>query len=98
MDSKIKTREEIENIVKKLKKQGKTIVTCNGCFDILHKGHEDYLKKARDLGDYLVVGLNSDDSVRRLKGEERPINDVGYRGEKLFNLEYVDFFSERLLR
>ena len=70
--------------------RGMKIVFTNGCFDLLHPGHMDYLKKARELGDYLVVGLNSDDSVRRLKGADRPINDQDCRKIMLESLTFVD--------
>ena len=78
--------------LKKLRKDfdGKLVWT-NGCFDILHEGHKDYLKKASELGDYLVVGLNSDDSVRRLKGRGRPINKVLDRCDGLYSLDYIDY-------
>ena len=71
--------------------QNKKIVFTNGCFDILHAGHVRYLQEAAGLGDILVVGLNSDASVKRLKGEERPINFEGDRAEVLCGLEYVDY-------
>ncbi len=67
------------------------IVFTNGCFDILHRGHITYLAKARQLGEILVVGLNSDDSVRRLKGPERPVNDEVARAQVLAALEIVDY-------
>ncbi|CBG40151.1 D-glycero-beta-D-manno-heptose-7-phosphate kinase [Helicobacter mustelae] len=70
--------------------RGKIVFT-NGCFDILHRGHLQYLKEARSLGDLLIVGLNSDDSVRRLKGEERPINSQEDRAFMLSGLECVDY-------
>lgn len=66
------------------------IVFTNGCFDILHRGHVYYLSKARELGDLLIVGLNSDDSVRRLKGRGRPVNDQNARAEVLGALSMVD--------
>jgi D-beta-D-heptose 7-phosphate kinase/D-beta-D-heptose 1-phosphate adenosyltransferase len=69
--------------------QGKTVVFTNGCFDILHRGHIDYLRQAATLGDLLIVGVNSDDSVRRLKGSARPINELSDRLEILAALEYV---------
>ncbi|MDC7221288.1 MAG: D-glycero-beta-D-manno-heptose 1-phosphate adenylyltransferase [Spirochaetales bacterium] len=69
---------------------GGKIVFTNGCFDILHPGHMDYLKKARQLGDFLVVGLNSDASVKRLKGESRPVNDQNTRQIMLESLAFVD--------
>ncbi|HNW54500.1 MAG TPA: D-glycero-beta-D-manno-heptose 1-phosphate adenylyltransferase [Bacteroidales bacterium] len=77
--------------------QGKKIVFTNGCFDILHLGHIDYLSKAKDLGDLLVIGLNTDASVGRLKGENRPIQDEVSRAMVLASLGFVDavvFFGE----
>ena len=68
----------------------KRVVFTNGCFDVLHKGHLTLLKKARSLGDKLVVGLNSDDSVKRLKGHDRPFNNVDTRREQLLLIPYVD--------
>ena len=85
---------EIENLVNeinKLKKQGKKIVSTNGCFDILHVGHVRYLKKSAALGDILVVCLNSDRSVKALKGESRPLNNENDRAEVLASLGCVDF-------
>lgn len=73
------------------------IVFTNGCFDLVHQGHIDYLSKARDMGTKLVLGLNTDTSVKRLKGEERPINDEYSRALLLASFEFVDkviFFSE----
>jgi rfaE bifunctional protein nucleotidyltransferase chain/domain len=69
----------------------KKIVFTNGCFDILHAGHADYLNKAKSLGDILVVGINSDDSVRRIKGEKRPILPQQMRAYLLDNLKPVDY-------
>ncbi|HXH73974.1 MAG TPA: D-glycero-beta-D-manno-heptose 1-phosphate adenylyltransferase [Bacteriovoracaceae bacterium] len=71
--------------------KGKKIVFTNGCFDILHRGHVTYLSEARKLGDLLVVGLNSDASVKRLKGPERPINNESDRQYVLSQLKAVDF-------
>ena len=71
----------------------KKVVFTNGCFDILHTGHVTCLAKARQMGDLLVVGLNSDDSVRRLKGPERPINDEHSRALLLAALEAVDYVT-----
>lgn len=82
--------DDLELIVD-LKKDGKKIVFTNGCFDILHFGHISYLRKAKSFGDILVVGLNSNDSVRRLKGDLRPINDESDRAQILRELECVDF-------
>lgn len=73
--------------------QGKKIVTTNGCFDILHIGHVRSLKASRALGDLLLVGINSDGSVRRLKGEDRPINNEENRAEMLLSLECVDYVT-----
>jgi len=72
----------------------KTTVFTNGCFDILHSGHVKYLKEAKSFGDILVLGLNSDDSVKRLKGDSRPINTASDRAEVLASLESVDYVVE----
>lgn len=72
------------------KRQGKRVVFTNGCFDLLHLGHVDYLEKARNLGDVLVVGLNTDDSVSRFKGPERPIQDQRSRARVMAALAAVD--------
>lgn len=77
--------------IRQLKKNNKIIVFTNGCFDILHVGHITYLKKASELGDVLVVGVNSDASVQRLKGEKRPVNNLEDRKLILESLEFVDF-------
>lgn len=66
------------------------VVFTNGCFDLLHPGHVTYLEQARELGDALIVGLNSDDSIRRLKGEERPVNHLQDRAHMLAGLRAVD--------
>jgi len=71
-------------------KAGEKVVFTNGCFDILHYGHLHYLAQARDLGDRLVIGLNADDSVSRLKGPNRPIQDINTRQMMLASLEFVD--------
>ena len=68
----------------------RTVVFTNGCFDILHVGHIRLLKKAKSLGDHLVVGLNSDSSIKRLKGQKRPINEEAYRYEVLSAIKYID--------
>ena len=70
--------------------QGEKVVFSNGCFDILHLGHIDYLEKARELGDRLVIGLNTDASVKTLKGPQRPINDEQARARMLAALGFVD--------
>lgn len=66
------------------------VVFTNGCFDILHRGHFQYLKQSKDLGDFLIVGLNSDSSVKKLKGTSRPINKEQIRSQNLIKLDYVD--------
>lgn len=76
--------------IKKWKKEGKKIVFTNGCFDIIHAGHVDYLEKAKSLGDVLIVGLNSDESVRRIKGKDRPVNLQQHRKKVLEALKPVD--------
>ena len=82
---------ELLKILEKERKEGKKIVFTNGCFDIIHAGHVDYLKKAKALGDILVVGLNSDSSIRRIKGEKRPIIPQEMRAEVLSSLKPVDY-------
>lgn len=90
----------LESLTKKItnwKQNGAKVVFTNGCFDILHLGHIDYLEKAADKGDKLVVGLNTDPSVKRLKGAERPVNNEYARGRMLAALSYVDavvYFDE----
>jgi D-beta-D-heptose 7-phosphate kinase / D-beta-D-heptose 1-phosphate adenosyltransferase len=88
--NKIKTLEELKEIREDYKRKGKKFSWTNGCFDLLHAGHVDYLKKASELGDYLAVGLNSDESVRGLKGKTRPIIPEKERAEVLSSLECVD--------
>ena len=73
-----------------LKEDGKKIVFTNGCFDIIHVGHIRYLSKAKELGDILIVGLNSDESVKKLKGDNRPINSFEDRAILLSSLRFVD--------
>lgn len=87
---KIKTAQELTEIVAGWRNAGDTIVFTNGCFDLLHYGHIHYLEAARMLGDRLVVGLNSAASVRRLKGPRRPINDELTRTHLLAALQCVD--------
>ena len=90
-DAHIKTFEAIEGIVKRVRNSNQQIVFTNGCFDILHVGHVKYLQKAKSFGDILIVGLNSDDSVRRLKGPTRPVNVAHDRAYILAALEAVDY-------
>ncbi|MFZ2889785.1 D-glycero-beta-D-manno-heptose-7-phosphate kinase [Sulfuricurvum sp.] len=96
-DMHIKTHEEIFALSNRLKKEGKKVVFTNGCFDILHVGHVKYLQEAKSYGDVLIVGLNSDSSVRELKGATRPVNSEADRAYILAALESVDYvvvFSE----
>jgi len=83
--------EQLSEIVAELKKQGKKIVFTNGCFDIIHKGHIAILNKAREAGDVLIVGVNNDSSIRKLKGPERPINNLDDRITVLAGLQSVDY-------
>lgn len=93
MKEKIKERKELLGIIKNLKARGKRIVFTNGCFDLLHIGHVRYLEEARALGDLLVVGINSDASVRKLKGPKRPILPEEERAEILSGLGCVDYVT-----
>ncbi len=91
-------RKKISAHCEQLRQQGKKIVFTNGCFDILHAGHVRYLTTAKNFGDILIVGLNSDESVRRLKGKTRPVNNQNDRAEVLLGLKAVDdvvFFGEQ---
>jgi D-glycero-beta-D-manno-heptose 1-phosphate adenylyltransferase len=88
---KIQTASGLKKIVRNLKKQGKKVVLTNGCFDILHVGHVRYLAKARKMGDCLIVGMNTDRSVRTIKGENRPIVPEKERAEVLAALSFVDY-------
>ena len=89
-EHKIKDRDSLKNWVQSAIEKNQKVVFTNGCFDILHLGHIDYLEKARSLGDKLVVGLNSDASVSQLKGPERPLNQEYARARMLASLEFVD--------
>ena len=88
--SKIVDFSKIKDLVSNWKKEGNSIVFTNGCFDVLHYGHVSYLAEASDLGDKMIIGLNSDSSVRRLKGETRPINGQHERAVLLSALQFVD--------
>lgn len=95
--SKVKSLGELRPILSILRASGMKIVFTNGCFDIIHTGHTRYLEKAKAEGDVLVVGLNSDASVRGIKGEKRPVNNETDRAEALSALKAVDYvtiFSE----
>lgn len=89
--SKLKRLDELIKVVEGLKKKGRKIVFTNGCFDLLHLGHIRYLREAKRLGDILIIGLNSDNSVRSLKGRERPLVKEKDRTEILSALEVVDY-------
>lgn len=94
---KLLNRTKMQEVVEKAKSAGRCVVFTNGCFDILHIGHVRYLQDARMLGDLLVVGVNSDDSTRALKGPDRPVVPESERAEILAALECVDYviiFSE----
>lgn len=93
MISKTKSLERLLEILTPLRKEGKTIVFTNGCFDLLHVGHIRYLMAARALGDLLVLGLNSDDSVRAIKGTDRPLVPQCERAEILTALTCIDFLT-----
>jgi rfaE bifunctional protein nucleotidyltransferase chain/domain len=98
MHDKMKTVKELRPLLDILRALGKKIVFTNGCFDLIHTGHTRYLTKARSFGDILVVAVNSDSSVRMIKGGNRPINDEAARMETLAALQSVDFvtlFDER---
>ena len=82
---------ELASILQQAKSDGNVVVTTNGCFDVLHLGHLRYLQAARQLGDLLVVAVNSDSSVRQLKGENRPLVPEDERAEMLAGLECVDY-------
>jgi rfaE bifunctional protein nucleotidyltransferase chain/domain len=89
--SKIKELKELLPIVEKLKKEKKRIVFTNGCFDLLHPGHIRLLRQAKSLGDILIIGLNSDSSVKQIKASSRPIIKQEERAEILAALEMVDY-------
>lgn len=84
---------ELDSLVSSLKSQNKKIVFTNGVFDIIHRGHVEYLNEAKKLGDILIVGLNSDSSVKQIKGESRPINNEKDRAFVLVNLKAVDIVA-----
>ena len=89
-EKKILSRAEAKTSVENWKNQGNEVVFTNGCFDILHLGHIDYLEKAKEKGDRLIVALNTDQSVKELKGEDRPINNEYSRARLIAALEFVD--------
>lgn len=87
----VKTIEEMKAIRTRLRDEKKKVVFTNGCFDLIHAGHVDYLTKAKEMGDVLIVGLNSDDSVRRIKGDKRPILLEQERAFIISNIKAVDY-------
>ena len=91
--NKIRSKAELKAVIDRLKREGKKVVFTNGCFDILHAGHTRYLSEARKLGDVLVLALNSDRSVRALKGPMRPIVPEAERAEVLAALSSVDYVT-----
>ncbi len=88
--SKIKDHKAMKEAVERVRGEGKKVIFTNGCFDILHHGHVRYLSEAKKCGDYLVIGLNSDKSVRNIKGGNRPVMSEGARAELLAALCFVD--------
>lgn len=97
LSKKIVSRSVIKNIVEEEKRKNKVIVFTNGCFDILHRGHVEYLEFAKNLGDILVIGVNDDSSVKRLKGKDRPVNhliDRMYILAALYMTDYITDFWE----
>ena len=90
INSKILAVNKLQNQLSIWRSQGEKVVWTNGCFDLLHLGHIDYLSKAKDQGDILIVGVNSDDSVRRIKKEGRPITDEISRSTIMAALQFVD--------
>ncbi|ACN83173.1 D-glycero-beta-D-manno-heptose 1-phosphate adenylyltransferase [Brachyspira hyodysenteriae] len=93
INKKLIERNNLDTVLNKYREENKKIVFTNGCFDILHRGHVEYLQKARELGDLLILGLNSDDSVKRLKGNDRPINNEIDRAIVLAALECINYIS-----
>jgi rfaE bifunctional protein nucleotidyltransferase chain/domain len=96
-DSRILDRDELSTGIEEARSRGARIVLANGCFDVLHVGHVRYLAGARELGDVLVVGINSDEQVARLKGPGRPVMSAAERAELVASLEsvtYVTIFDE----
>jgi len=89
--NKVISNTDLDSLVSKIKENKKTIALTNGCFDILHIGHARYLKEAKSLADILIVGINSDLSVKKLKGENRPINNENDRAELLSYFEFIDY-------
>lgn len=91
--NRIINRQDLARVVADFHAKSKRVVATNGCFDILHVGHVRYLEEARKLGDILIVGINSDESVKKLKGNNRPINNETDRAEVLAGLRCVDYVT-----
>ncbi len=97
ISKKIVDRDRLSSILEDERQHGKKIVFTNGCFDILHRGHVEYLEYAKTLGDILVIGVNTDESVKRLKGKERPVNKLSdrmYLLAALYMTDYITSFHE----
>ena len=98
MMKKLLNLEELIQILNPARREGKRIAWTNGCFDIIHAGHVDYLERSKAYGDFLVVGLNSDESIKKLKGDNRPVFSEKDRAKVLSSIVYVDYvviFSDR---
>jgi len=98
IEQKVIKIKDLSNLITKLKKQNKKLVFTNGCFDIIHRGHIEYLKKSKKLGDILLVGLNSDNSIKMNKGNNRPYNkleDRLYILEELYFIDYIVVFEDK---
>jgi len=93
INDKILSSTALAPLIKKAQKKGQKVVFTNGCFDLLHKGHVSYLEKARQQGNLLIVALNGDASVRRLKGPTRPLNPLAHRMHVMAALESVDYVT-----
>ena len=89
--NKLKDIDKLKTIIERERGEGKKIVFANGCFDIVHVGHIRYLKEAKELGDLLIVAINSDSSAKRLKGDGRPVTPENERAEIVAAIEYVDY-------
>ncbi len=91
IQQKIIDRENLPNLIQQIKSQNKTIVFSNGCFDLVHRGHVEYLAKATDLADIFILGLNTDKSVSRLKGSSRPLQDEYARATLMAGFSFIDY-------
>lgn len=91
LKSKIVSEPELSRLIARIRFLGKKIVFTNGCFDIIHQGHVEYLIKAAKLGDLLIVGLNTDESVKKIKGDNRPIQDQETRAKVLASMYFVTY-------